>query len=301
MHEVTHFCLPQLLPLLKVATRYMHEAFEFYEETLSNRYPFTCYKQVFVDETEEDYKSYSTMSILSTNLLHSAAIIDQTYTTRKLMAQAVAEQFFGCFISMQNWSDMWLPKAISQYLCGLYSKKCFGNNEYREWVQSLLQELVKYEEQYGGIILDPSQAPAPLPVSVNNPQPMQKTCENVFYFPIQNLHTMSPRYSEVLHKKALLVMRMLEHRIGQELLLQVFNKQLSLAVNASQLKIGSGMWGHMLISTNVFTKAIFTVTGKDMAVFIDQWVRTGGHAKFHLSSVFNRKRYIYIKKKSAAY
>lgn len=48
----------------------------------------------------------------------------------------------------------------------------------------------------------------------------------------------------------------------------------------------------MLISTNVFTKAIFTVTGKDMAVFIDQWVRTGGHAKFSLSFVFNRKRYL---------
>lgn len=51
----------------------------------------------------------------------------------------------------------------------------------------------------------------------------------------------------------------------------------------------------MLISTNVFTKAIFTVTGKDMAVFIDQWVRTGGHAKFHLTSVFNRKRFLYHK------
>lgn len=153
MHEVTHFCLPQLLPLLKVATRYMHEAFEFYEETLSNRYPFSCYKQVFVDGTEEDYKAYSTMSILNTNLLHSAAIIDQAYATRKIMSQAIAEQFFGCFISMQNWSDMWLPKAISQYLCGLYAKKCFGNNEYREFVQSSLSEVVKYEEKFGGIIL----------------------------------------------------------------------------------------------------------------------------------------------------
>jgi transcription initiation factor TFIID subunit 2 len=72
----------------------------------------------------------------------------------------------------------------------------------------------------------------------------------------------------------------------------VFNKQLSLASNAAQQKIGSGLWSHMLISTNVFAKAIFTVTGKDMAVFIDQWVHTGGHAKFHLSFVFNRKRYV---------
>lgn len=101
---------------------------------------------------------------------------------------------------------------------------------------------------------------------------------------------MSPKYIEVLRKKAHLVIRMLEHRIGQELLLQVFNKQLSLAANAAQQKIDSGLWSHMLISTNVFAKAIFTVTGKDMAVFIDQWVRTGGHAKFSLSFVFNRKR-----------
>lgn len=50
MHEVTHFCLPQLLGSLKTTARYMHEAFEFYEETLATRYPYTCYKQVFVDE-----------------------------------------------------------------------------------------------------------------------------------------------------------------------------------------------------------------------------------------------------------
>lgn len=50
MHEVTHFCLPQLLSLLKTTAKYMHEAFEFYEETLATRYPYTCYKQVFVDE-----------------------------------------------------------------------------------------------------------------------------------------------------------------------------------------------------------------------------------------------------------
>lgn len=139
-------------------------------------------------------------------------------------------------------------------------------------------------------ILDPSQPPAPLPVGGNNPAPFNHKSEEKFYFSIRNLHTLSPMYIEALYKKASLVMRMLEHRIGQELLLQVFNKQLSLAGNAAQQKIGTGLWGHMLISTNVFTKAIFTVTGKDMAVFVDQWVRTGGHAKFHLTSVFNRKR-----------
>lgn len=89
----------------------------------------------------QDVAAYTTMSILSTHLLHSIAIIDQTYTTRKAMSQAIAEQFFGCFITMQSWSDIWLNKGIAEYLCGLYSKKCFGNNDYREWVRQELLDV----------------------------------------------------------------------------------------------------------------------------------------------------------------
>lgn len=291
MHEVTHFCLPNLLPLLKNTVRYMHEAFEFFEEVLASRYPFTCYKQVFVDELEGQSHAYATMAVLSTHLLHSIAVIDQTFISRKIMSKAIAEQFFGCFITMKNWNDVWLARGIAEYLNGFYNKKCFGNNAYRAWVRRQLAEVVQYEEQYGGIILDPSQPPAPLPVAnqLTKVVEIQKV-ESVHYFPIKNLHTMSPKYVEMMRKKAHLVIRMLEHRIGQELLLQVFNKQLALAANAATTKISSGLWHQLLISTNVFTKAIFTVTGKDMAVFIDQWVRTGGHAKFSLNSVFNRKR-----------
>ncbi|XP_053673216.1 transcription initiation factor TFIID subunit 2 [Anopheles nili] len=293
MHEVTHFCLPQLLPLLKNTVRYLHEAFEFYEEALSTRYPFSCYKQVFVDEIDNECNAYATMTILSTHLLHSIAIIDQTFHSRKVMSKAIAEQFFGCFITMENWSDAWLARGIAEYLCGLNSKKCFGNNAYRSWIRGELDEVVRYEEKYGGIILDCSQPPAPPAVSSINSSPaapMKAYNDNPFYFPIKNLHTLSPKYIEMMRKKAHLVIRMLEHRIGQELLLQVFNKQLALASNAAGTKIGGGLWGHLLISTTVFTKAIFTVTGKDMEVFIDQWVRTGGHAKFTMTSVFNSKR-----------
>ena len=32
------------------------------------------------------------------------------------------------------------------------------------------------------------------------------------------------------------------------------------------------------------------VTGKDMGVFIDKWIRAGGHAQFHMDFFFNRKR-----------
>lgn len=291
MHEVTHFCLPNLLPLLKNTVRYMHEAFAFFEEVLASRFPFSCYKQVFVDQLGDQSQAYATMTVLSTHLLHSIAVIDQTFISRTIMSKAIAEQFFGCFITMKNWNDVWLARGIAEYLNGFYNKKCFGNNAYRAWVRRQLAEVVQYEEKYGGIILDPSQPPAPLPVANQSTKVVEiQKIENVHYFPIKNLHTMSPKYVEMMRKKAHLVIRMLEHCIGQELLLQVFNKQLALATNAATTRISSGLWHQLLISTNVFTKAIFTVTGKDMAVFIDQWVRTGGHAKFSLTSHFNRKR-----------
>uniref|UniRef100_A0A182IQM3 Uncharacterized protein n=1 Tax=Anopheles atroparvus TaxID=41427 RepID=A0A182IQM3_ANOAO len=59
MHEGTHFCLPQLMPLLENIIRYLHEVFEFYEEALLKRYPFFCYKQVCLDEIDNECNAYA--------------------------------------------------------------------------------------------------------------------------------------------------------------------------------------------------------------------------------------------------
>ncbi|KAG8236646.1 hypothetical protein J437_LFUL016338, partial [Ladona fulva] len=64
MHEVTHFCLPRLLPLLRTSAAHLHHAFQFYEETLASRFPYSCYKQVFVNHAPVQVTSYATMSIL---------------------------------------------------------------------------------------------------------------------------------------------------------------------------------------------------------------------------------------------
>ena len=276
MHEVTHFCLPHLLPLLRDTCSFLHEAFEFYEELLSSRYPYSCYKQVFVDEAYEESQTFATMTILSTNLLHSRHIIDQTYATRRILSLAIAQQFFGCFITMQSWSDAWLTRGISQFLASLYYKKAFGNNEYRFDLYHQMQDVIQYEQKYRGVVLDPSLH------SSNE--------SNSFYFPIKHLHTISPLYDKAHRKKSHLVIRMLENYLGRELLLQVFNKLLSLAINAAPQKFSANVWFNFMISTNSFVWAISTVTGKNIDTFLKQWVYEGGHAKFNGSFVFNRKR-----------
>ena len=39
------------------------------------------------------------------------------------------------------------------YLMGLWVKKTFGNNEYRDMIHQHMYDVVSYEEKYGQIIL----------------------------------------------------------------------------------------------------------------------------------------------------
>ncbi|XP_061529597.1 transcription initiation factor TFIID subunit 2 isoform X1 [Phycodurus eques] len=280
MHEVTHFCLPQLLPLLKHSMSYLHEIFEFYEEILTCRYPYSCFKTVFVDESYVQVSSYASMSIFSTNLLHSAMIIDQTPLTRRCLAQALAQQFFGCFISRMSWADEWVLKGISGYIFGLYLKKTFGVNEYRHWIKKELDKIVEYELKMGGVLLHPTFSGGK---EKDNQTPH-------LHFSLKHPHTLSWEYYKMFQCKAHLVMRLIENRISMEFMLQVFNKLLSLASTASSQRYQSHMWSQMLLSTHAFLKSISNVSGKDISPLIKQWVDQSAVVKFYGSFVFNRKR-----------
>ena len=146
MHEVSHFCLPHLLPVLKNTVRQLYEVFEYYETILATQLPYTCYKQAFVDQLFEEVFHYSTLPIYKTIILHSSAVIDQTYETRKLPALGLAAQFFGCYVSTEKWPDRWIKKGKPLYLMGLWVKKTFGNNKYGDLVHQHMYEVIKYGE-----------------------------------------------------------------------------------------------------------------------------------------------------------
>ena len=79
------------------------QVFGFYEELLSARFPHSSYKLVFVNGPYQEYSSYSTLGLFDTNLLHSHRIIDQVMVTRRVIGQAVAKQYFGCYALPQSW------------------------------------------------------------------------------------------------------------------------------------------------------------------------------------------------------
>lgn len=81
------------------------------------------------------------------NLLYPSTVIEATWHARTQMAFALANQFFGCFITMRSWfayfdcflwisfdllrRDWWLLKGLAMYVTSLYTRRAFGNNEYR--------------------------------------------------------------------------------------------------------------------------------------------------------------------------
>ena len=139
---------------------------------------------------------------------------------------------------------------LSRYLAGLYVKKTFGNNEYRQNIHQEMEAVVRYEERHGGIVLDRSIPPTNIPPMRGEANKIPKIEDNVFAFNPDNINTSSPEFLDAMTMKAHLVIRMLENRIGAEQLLQVLNKQLSLATTGSQSKDNPQSWSNMVISTH---------------------------------------------------
>ena len=69
-------------------------------------------------------------------------------------------------------------------------------------------------------------------------------------FSLKHPHLVSWDYFKVARIKSSLIIRMIEQSIGRELLLQVFNKLISLASTAAQQKVQSESWFNLLLSTN---------------------------------------------------
>ncbi|CAF4645486.1 unnamed protein product [Rotaria socialis] len=129
--EISNYCLPDLLTLLTNTTSFVHEPLEYYEELLNASCQYPNYKQVFVTEPYAECVPFASMAIFNVNLLYPSTVIEATWHARSQMAFALANQFFGCFITMRSWRDWWLLKGLALYLASLYTKRAFGNNEYR--------------------------------------------------------------------------------------------------------------------------------------------------------------------------
>ncbi|OWA54791.1 Transcription initiation factor TFIID subunit 2 [Hypsibius exemplaris] len=274
-NEMVHYCLPKLMPLVKHSTSYLHEAFEFCEEYLSCRYPYNTYRQVFVDQTFTDLASYATVSVINCSYLFPKSVLEQNVPSRSLMALAAYRQFFGMYLTPKSWDDYWISFGITEYLHGLYYRKQFGTNEHRCLVYEKMKSITTFEHENYPIVLVPPKEPAYVNANFHFQPLFPQTCPE--------------EYNQMRAVKAGLVIRMLEERIGPQMLAQVLNKMLSLAATAA-VAADHDAWAGLLLTTDDLIKSINLLTAKEINPFFDKWVFTGGHARFKGRFTHNRKR-----------
>ena len=277
-NNVAYFCPPGLTPLLQHTTEFLQRVYPIYVDYMNMSLPFGDYKIVFVDEMLGDYQSFASLTTASINLLHSARIIDQTLQTRRALGMAIASQYFGVFIVPESYNDTWLVMGIKNILFLLFMKTIFGNNECRFWVYQQMMEVHEAEcsELLPPLHLVEKQQSFPL-TSGNNAQ----------IFHMDPMLT-PPHILRLLELKSMLVMRIVEHRLGnKELIQQVIKKLLSLAwINPS----GGSSSINALLSTQDFLKTVQVVSGKDMSDFMSRYVYQPGFTALNFSFAFNRKR-----------
>lgn len=129
--SISHFCIPSSALHLQCTINFFHSVFSLYEDYLGAPFPFGSYNHVFVDSelTMTSASVGAAMTILSSHLLVDERVVDQTMNTRIKLAHALAQQWFGVYISPESPNDAWLLEGLSVFLTDMFIKRHFGNNE----------------------------------------------------------------------------------------------------------------------------------------------------------------------------
>ncbi|KAG6846064.1 hypothetical protein H0H87_006428 [Tephrocybe sp. NHM501043] len=250
------FCLPGHENTLSISTATLRQAMSFYSTEFGS-YPFGSYKVIFVDQLPTQRFDSSTLSIVTTDLLHGDDAIEQALETRHSLAHALACQWAGINILPKTWSDTWLVNGLGFYITGLFLRKLLGNNEYRFRLKKDMQRILE---------LDVGSMPP-----ICQPQVLEPPDAATLPF---------------LNMKAPLVLHILDRRLGKS----GTSLGLSRVLPKLFLSAISGEMQNNALSTHAFLRLCRKVSGVDPRSFAEQWIYGSGCPSFGFSATFNRKK-----------
>ncbi|XXQ33299.1 Transcription initiation factor TFIID subunit 2 [Plasmodiophora brassicae] len=119
------------------------EIFSTYAEYLGQSYPLPGYTQVFVDPAFSDVQSMTNVTLLSADLIHSDAVIDQTWKARRSIAEGIARSWISHTVQPRTHADHWIVEGMVGFLVAIYIEKAFGRNERRIQRQRITDDVVR--------------------------------------------------------------------------------------------------------------------------------------------------------------
>jgi transcription initiation factor TFIID subunit 2 len=254
------------------STKFLHQALDFLEQYMGS-YPFSSYKQVFVDDTYSIVSTGATMAILNTSLIIEKDNIDFIYDSRRNIVRALTSQWIDHYLGFASWADIWLSIGLNNFLTSLFLQKHLGNNEYRYRLKSDIKKVCG---------LDIGQFPL-YPISEEGKDiQLEPKYLHIYFFDRENYFA-SQRH-QLLHLKAPIVLYMFEKWLLKGLVQKTLNKFM---VSAMSEELPNG------ISTAQFLKVARKVCAKaEVKSFSDLWIYGAGCPRFNIKFFFNKKKMV---------
>lgn len=232
---------------IEASTVRLPDMMKFFSESIGVKYPYQRYSQVFVQDIGS-FTSNNSVSTITENMIDDFSThADFYYLWDMTEAEALAQQWFGNYLSSSDWSDVWLNKSFAHYLNGLYNEHKNGKEEFLLWSFSFDQST--YLSDWSAGIRHP--------IVTNN-------FENAETFVTDNYATV--RGSLVLH--------MLRKHLGDA----VWWKAIHYFVIDNKDKS---------VTTVDFQKAVEKASGESMDWFYNQWIYKMGHPVFEVTKQYD--------------
>ena len=127
---LTFLSEPRLAPALSTAFGETDEILEFLAERTGQAYPYEKYSQVCVEDFQfGGMENISATTMTDTMLRDEAGWRD--WQTFELVAHEAAHQWFGNFVTCEDWSHIWLNEGFATYFAELYTEHSRGVDAFR--------------------------------------------------------------------------------------------------------------------------------------------------------------------------
>lgn len=111
-------------------------------------FPYHQFDIVFVDTLlPKPCLCFGSLMIVQSSLVHNEKIIDQTWTTRILLAEALGRSIAEYSLRPRAVCDYWIIEGLAGFLSYLYVRKAFGNNDFLNRSRKLMSDVVRLSKR----------------------------------------------------------------------------------------------------------------------------------------------------------
>ena len=245
--QLNNFGNPIEKEWIEASTVRLPDMMKYFSESIGVKYPYKSYSQLFVQDIGS-FTSNNMMAAITENMIDDYPThADYFYLWDLTEAEALAQQWFGNYITAQDWSEAWLNKSFAHYMNALYNEHKNGKDEFLIWQHNFDQGTYLFDWNSG-----------------NRRPIVTKNYEDV--------NTMAnDNYTAT---RGALVLHMLRKYLGDANWWKAMHYYVTENASTS-------------VTTEDFRKAVEKASGEPMDWFFDQWLYKMGHPVFEVNKKYD--------------